>query len=583
MSGRPLLRIGGVLLLVGAALLPRAWYDALPWGPEMPPQTIKGVTLFQLSLALEGLLLLWLSTGSQLFRALTPDHRPTLAGPIDDPTLDQRRAAWILGAITALALALRLFHVDSDLWLDEIAPVMDYGRMSVLEVIASYQRSNNHLLNTLAVKASVALFGEREWAIRLPALLVGTATVPALYWVARMMQPRRAALGAAALLTVSYHHIFFSQNARGYAGYMLFALLSSGFLVRGLREDRWRDWLLYVVTLYLGFAFQLLTTFVAVAHGLVGLAALVSLRLEGRAASPLLGRLAGVFSVAGLLVFQLYACIIPQALIVARTTYAAPATGFRPFSLEFALEMVRGISAGFGTGLLLGAIPFLLIGAVGFFVLLRRQWAIAAALVLPEVVTAIIFLARGFTFSPRFFLLALPLAMVCAVQGLWSLSELLTRRSPHRERLASRLAMSLVLILCAVSALSLRAYYAFPKQDYRGAIRFIESVRRSSDEVVVFGIAEKGIRFYVAREGVPDDARYNYVRTEKALDSVVTSHPGVRLLFAATFMRDIRINYPALYTTLRSDWPPPHVFPGTVGDGAVMVWTRPDSGTRATR
>ena len=55
---------------------------------------------------------------------------------------------------------------------------------------------------------------------------------------------------------------------------------------------------------------------------------------------------------------------------------------------------------------------------------------------------------------------------------------------------------------------------------------------------------------YGPREEVPD-AAYSYVRTEKALDSLVASHPGVRLLFAATFLRDRRINYPTFYRATR--------------------------------
>ena len=569
-----LLRAAGLALVLLGVFLPRGWYDALPWDPALPPQPIKGVTLLQAAFALEGLLLLWLSTRARLARALTPDELPPIGASLDD-TLDARKAGWMLAAITALALVLRLTRVNSDLWLDEIAPVMDYGRLSVLEVIASYQRSNNHLLNTLAVKASVALLGESEWTIRLPAVLLGTATVPALYWVAQTMQPRRAALGAAALLSVSYHHIFFSQNARGYAGYMLFALLSSGCFVRGLREDRLRDWALYVLTILLGFAFQLLTVFVALAHGVVGLVAAALLVRRGRPPLPLLGRLAGVFTAAGVLVFQLYACIIPQAAVVARTTYRTAAAGFRPFSLEFLQELVRGVAAGFGTGLLLGAIPFLLLGAMGFLILLRRQWALAAALVLPEVLTAILFIIRGYPFSPRFFLLALPLAVVCAVQGLWSLTGLLAVWSPRLVRSSPRLATGLVLLVCVVSALSLRSYYAVPKQDYRGAIRYLESERRAGDLVVVFGNAEKGIEYYAKRLAVPADAGYAYLRTETALDSLIASRPGARVLLATTFLRDIRINYPALYARLRFDWPRPRIFPGTVGDGALLVWTKP--------
>jgi mannosyltransferase len=573
-SRRTLLVAAGAALVLIGLFLPRGWYDTLPWGPELPPQRIKGVTLLQIAFVLEGALLLWLSFRARIARALAPHELPGLAEPSPDDALDARRAGWLLAAITLLAFVLRLLHVDSDLWLDEITPIIDYGRISTLEVIASYPRSNNHLLYTLLTRAAIALFGEHEWAVRLPAVLFGTATIPALYWVGRMALSRRAALGAALLLAVSYHHIFFSQSARGYSAYLLFAVLSTGLLVMGLRRDRLMDWALYVLCLFLGFAAQLIMTFVAVAHGLVGLAAIAVVRRRGASPLPLLGRLAGVFAAAGLLVFQLYALIVPQALAVANTKYTEPSTGFQPFSLEFLQEMIRGVSAGFGTGLLLGAIPFLVLVGAGFVVILRRHWVLAAALVLPEVVTTLVLFAEGLTFSPRFFLLALPLAELCAVQGLWSLAAAVTRRAADAPRLTARVATALVLAVCTVSALSLRSYYSVPKQDYRGAIHYLESERREGDVVVVHGIAEKGVRYYAARLGVPADAGYTYLRSDAALAAVVASHPGARVFLVSTFSRDFRLNHPELYGQLGSAWLQQRNFPGTVGDGAITIWVR---------
>ena len=563
-----------VVLILAGLLLPREWYDALPWDPALPPQPIRGVTLLQLSLLLEGLTLLWLSQRQSVWRTMEAAELPGVELPPANDAVSAAQTRWALGLITALALALRLFHVGSDLWLDEIAPVMRYGPLPWLDVVTSYQSSNNHLLNTLLVKGTIVLFGEREWAIRLPAVLFGTATIPAIYWAVGKACERRVALGAALLLALSYHHIFFSQNARGYAAYMFFAVLSSGLLVSGLHRDRAPAWALYVVVLFLGFASHLIMTFVAMAHALVGLMAVGTVRARGESPMPLLGRLAGVFGVAALLVFQLYATIIPQAYVVTQSTYASAASGFSPFSLEFVREMIRGLSVGFGTGLLLGGLPFLVLGAVGFLVLLRRQWALAMALVLPEVVTAAFLLVRGYTFSPRFFLLGLPLAVICAVQGIWTVSAFISRRTAISERIMSRFATGAVILLGVVSVFALGPYYRLPKQDYRGAVRYLEATRRPGDVVVVFGIAEKGIRFYSNRLEGSAEAGFEYLRDEAALDSILASEPRRRVLVVATFMRQLGIDYPVLAADLRNNWPPPRAFDGTVGDGALLVFER---------
>jgi 4-amino-4-deoxy-L-arabinose transferase-like glycosyltransferase len=573
-SRQALLRAVGALLVVVGVTLPRAWYDRLPWGAELPPQPIRGVTLLQLAFVLEGLALLWLARRARSWTALAPAARAPLAPPPADTgePLDGRRATLVLAAITALGLALRLLGLGSDLWLDEITPIRDYLAMPAIEVFASYQRSNNHLLQTLWMKAGVALFGESEWAVRLLPALLGAATVPALYALARQALSRGPALGAALLLALSYHHVFFSQNARGYAGYLLCAALATTFLVRALRDDRFRDWAWYVACLVLAFAFQLLTAFVVAAHAIVGLAALVGVARRGGPARPLAGRLAAVYAVTGLLVFHLYAAIIPQAWVVAGTTYSRATAGFAPFSLEFAREVARGLAAGFGPGLLLGAVPFLALTAAGFAALWRRQWILAGALALPPVVTLAFLIVRGYSISPRFFLLAIPLAMLCVAQGLFGLAGLLARA---RTAAVPRVAWGLTLVVALAAAAALPGYYRVPKQDYRGAIAFLEGRRAPGDVVIVFGIAESGTRYYLRRMGVAGAAAYRFTRTEAGVDSLVAARGTGTVWFATTFPRDLRLRAPRLAERLRdTEWTLERRFPGSVGDGAVIVWRR---------
>lgn len=583
MSRLTVLRALGAILLLTGVLLPTAWYDALPWGPELPPQPIKGVTLLRLAFVLEGLVVLWLSRREARWRTLEPAHRPAIVrAPSDDP-LDHRTAAVVLAALTAAGLALRLLWLGSDLWLDEITPIRDYLGLPVLEVFASYQRSNNHLLQSLWMKAAIALFGEREWAVRLLPALFGAATVPALYWAARQAVARGPALTAALLLSLSYHHIFFSQNARGYAGYLLFAVLSAGLFVRALRDDRFGDWALYVAVMVLGFASQLLMTFVAAAHVIAGLGALWLVSRRGTA-RPLLRRLAVVFGALGLLVFHLYAAILPQAFVVAQTTYTNVTAGFAPFSLEFLREVARGLTAGFGPGLLLGAAPFLVLTGAGFIMLWRRQWLLAAALALPEAVTAAFLLVRGYSISPRFFLLAIPLAMLCVVMGLWGLAALIAARRARPgvtppasgSTLATgRIATALVLVVAAAAAAALPSYYRIPKQDYRRAIAFLERERQAGDVVIVFGIAEWGYRYYTGRLGVADTAVYRYTRSEPGVDSIVAAAGAGTVWFATTFARDMRLRAPGLVQRMRSaEWTLVRRFEGSVGDGTISIWKR---------
>src|SRR5207237_6299830 len=107
-------------------------------------------------------------------------------------------------------------------------------------------------LYTVMAHASFRIFGEGAWALRLPAVLFGTGSIVALYLLARQVATRAEALFASALFTFSYHHVWFSQNARGYSGLLFWTLISSWFLIRALREDRAFLWLAYAVTASLG-------------------------------------------------------------------------------------------------------------------------------------------------------------------------------------------------------------------------------------------------------------------------------------------------------------------------------------------
>ena len=62
--------------------------------------------------------------------------------------LSQAQARLVLVFITIVAIALRSYHLGADLWLDEISPIVDYGKMPFVQVMGSYLRTNNHLLNT---------------------------------------------------------------------------------------------------------------------------------------------------------------------------------------------------------------------------------------------------------------------------------------------------------------------------------------------------------------------------------------------------------------------------------------------------
>lgn len=577
-----------LLLAIGIGLvawqMSSGWYETLPRQEGLPQPPVNGVTLLRVILLIEAATLALVSVLGWRVAPLPLASRLSGHQDRDDPNdLSSRHANLWLLLIVALAVGLRLYRLDADLWIDEISPINDYMSMSVPQIIGSYVRSNNHLLNTVFVKGMIALFGEHAWSVRLPAVLFGVAGVPVMYWCARLTLSRRAALGAALLLAVSYHHIFFSQNARGYSAYLFLSMLSTRVLIDGLREDRLRSWAVYVGATVLGFASLLNTAFVLAAQGLVALAVIWQVHRRHDDAGPLLRRVLMVFGLAGLLSAQLYAVALPDVYVVISNVYSTQSTGFVLFSWEFVREMVRGVSAGFGSGALIAAIVFLAVAAAGTLAVVRRAWALAWMFILPGILTTAFLIARQLTLSPRFFLLWLPFAMLTAVVALEVSFGWFWRARGARR--AAPFATAAVVALSLLSVVSLRRYYAIPKQPYRAAIAYAERERGPDDLVVVVYLAKLGVAYYGAKDQVPLAEHYRFVRTVAALDSALgewaTQHPDGEVWLVTTFERALTMDLPELNDRVQAGWTVQQRFDGTMGDGGVNVWhERPAAGTQ---
>src|SRR5262249_318850 len=155
------------------------------------------------------------------------------------------------------------WRLDTCLWLDEVLTLTHYARPALGMILTSFPDQNQHMLYSVLGHISLDCFGESAWALRLPAVLFGVASIWALYALGGRIASRTEALLAAAMMTVSYHHVWFSQNARGYTGLLFFTLLSTWLFVRGLRAGRWPLWGGYAVSVALGFWVHLTMLFVA--------------------------------------------------------------------------------------------------------------------------------------------------------------------------------------------------------------------------------------------------------------------------------------------------------------------------------
>ena len=149
-------------------------------------------------------------------------------------------------ALTLAALALR-FIVPRGLWGDEAISV-DEARMGFGQMIHYLRTEDVHPpLYFIFLWADVRLFGSGPLAVRLPSILAGTLMVPMGYLAAKACLDRRAGYIAAVLASVAPLMVWYSQEARMYAFYMLFALVALWAQVRCLQDGRWRYWTAFVL------------------------------------------------------------------------------------------------------------------------------------------------------------------------------------------------------------------------------------------------------------------------------------------------------------------------------------------------
>ncbi|MGH2949642.1 MAG: glycosyltransferase family 39 protein, partial [Solirubrobacteraceae bacterium] len=160
--------------------------------------------------------------------------------------LRRRDVAAVLG-LAAAGIVVRALATRG-IWLDE-ATSIHQAQMPLGGLLESLRTTDVHPpLHHVVLWITVRLIGTAELAVRLPSLLAATALIPLLYLVGRDVYDRRAGLAAAALATVAPFAVWYAQEARMYALFMVFALLTVWAQARIL-QDRGsaRAWLGYTL------------------------------------------------------------------------------------------------------------------------------------------------------------------------------------------------------------------------------------------------------------------------------------------------------------------------------------------------
>lgn len=462
-------------------------------------------------------------------------------------------------------LALRLINLNNGLWLDEITSLIDFARLPFSEIITTYTRTNQHIFYSVLAHFSIGMLGEYPWSLRLPSIVFGVLSIPALYLLGQFVTTKKEAILATILLTVSYHHIWFSQNARAYTMLLFWTLVVTYIFLRNRERNNYALWLGYAVAIALGIYTHLTMVFVLFSHILIYLWQFLKIsnkdvnnRVRWKRA-PLGFFLSVLFS------FFLYLPILAQ---MTHFYLQRKQTALSHVSSPFwaIIETLSGLQAGLGTGLA-GLFLCAIIFGSGLLSYAKENRTVIALLLLPAAITGVAAVALHRPIFPRFFLFMLGFILLITVRGAMNVGSYLEKaiviNSIHKV-IKNRLGIALVILLIFLSLFSLKHLYRFPKQDYRGAMNFVESHRVGHESVLAVGFAS----FY------PYNNYYNNkdwqpIESLIQLENTLTKENRTWLVYA--FPTYLETSDPDLVAFINENFTTVKVFHGTVRGGDIYV------------
>jgi hypothetical protein len=200
---------------------------AIPWTPDR---------LHRLALVF------WAYGGVLLWLAVAGARRPPMVAPAEESASQAGRVpkdceghlgVFLFVVTLVVAAVVRFRFLGAPLDYDEAYSFLNYAlRASLLETVADYRSTNNHLLNSIAMRLCFQLFGPQEWSLRLLAFVSGMALIVVAYDWARQLFGQRGGLVAAALCAWSPALIEYSTNARGYSVVALCTLFCARTFLR---------------------------------------------------------------------------------------------------------------------------------------------------------------------------------------------------------------------------------------------------------------------------------------------------------------------------------------------------------------
>ena len=429
----------------------------------------------------------------------------------------------ILILLTITGLVLRLWHIgDVSFWLDETL-TNDYSHLSFLEIWSTGTDGVNPP-TFYWIEHVMLFFGSGEAVLRLFPALAGTATIPVFYLLGREFHNRETGLVAAALLTISSFHIYYSQEARPYTLFLFFFSLALVFYLRACRTNSCSAWILFGVFSALScWAHLFGIVFVVPLFLLPLLVPFISVKTGIRDLKPVI--LAGA-------TWFLLSLPMLLAMVWAGLENADAAGTWGYQGIAVITSTCKEAFGQYYMGVIIMGILFLM----GLVWILHNDWKrfmfIVVALVIPLGITVV--LSSRMAIVPRYLIGLLPFFFLGIAYLIGSL---------HYRIFTVRFSCIAILLLILLSIPSLNLYYSADSkygQDWKDLSPVLHNLTGTGDRILIYPAYHTLPLTYYYQNGTDQTVVYG-VKNKEDLQEPVEQNTGQKkmLIIVGSDKRDL--------------------------------------------
>lgn len=155
---------------------------------------------------------------------------------------------YIIIGILLLGAILRFYKLDfQSLWHDEIHTMNEANPILSLPEVHDKVKAHEQMppLYFYVMNLLFKIFGYTSLVARMFSAIIGVLGIYAMYLLGKKMFNKRVGLIAAALISINYFQLYYSQEARPYIFLFLFTILAFYYLIRYIKVPTLKNAILY--------------------------------------------------------------------------------------------------------------------------------------------------------------------------------------------------------------------------------------------------------------------------------------------------------------------------------------------------